>query len=135
MEPFRVLYPCCWLMVDLNTLLLSLHLEQDNTDDQNALHAAGPTATMLGPQLMSLSPLQSSLQCDFGMIAIVSSVLYNQELKITENLTMLPDYCELISPDSPVRIKVTRPSFFWGVPSYFEALWYPRLYFYRKSNT
>ena len=32
-------------------------------------------------------------------------------------------------------IKVTRPSFFWGVPSYFEALWYPHLYFYRKSNT
>ena len=21
-----------------------------------------------------------------------------------------------------------------GVPSYFEALWYPHLYFYRKSN-
>ena len=31
--------------------------------------------------------------------------------------------------------KVTRPSFFGGVPSYFEALWYPHLYFYRKSNT
>ena len=34
-----------------------------------------------------------------------------------------------------VIIKVTRPSFFGGVPSYFEALWYPHLYFYRKSNT
>ena len=33
------------------------------------------------------------------------------------------------------RFKVTRPSFFEGVPSYFEALWYPHLYFYRKSNT
>ena len=32
-------------------------------------------------------------------------------------------------------VKVTRPSFFGGVPSYFEALWYPHLYFYRKSNT
>ena len=32
-------------------------------------------------------------------------------------------------------IKVTRPSVFWGVPSYFEARWYPHLYFYRKSNT
>ena len=32
-------------------------------------------------------------------------------------------------------LKVTRPSFFGGVPSYFEALWYPHLYFYRKSNT
>ena len=27
------------------------------------------------------------------------------------------------------------PVFFGGVPSYFEALWYPHLYFYRKSNT
>ena len=33
------------------------------------------------------------------------------------------------------HIKVTRPSFLGGVPSYFEALWYPHLYFYRKSNT
>ena len=34
------------------------------------------------------------------------------------------------------ELKVTRPSFFWGgVLSYFEALWFPHLYFYRKSNT
>ena len=34
------------------------------------------------------------------------------------------------------RFKVTRPSFFGGgAPSYFEALWYPHLYFYRKFNT
>ena len=32
------------------------------------------------------------------------------------------------------NIKVTRPSFLGGVPSYFEALWYPHLYFYRNSN-
>ena len=32
-------------------------------------------------------------------------------------------------------LKVTRPSFFGGVLFYFEALWYPHLYFYRKSNT
>ena len=32
-------------------------------------------------------------------------------------------------------IKVTRPSFFGGAPSYFEALWYPHLYVDRKSNT
>ena len=32
------------------------------------------------------------------------------------------------------QFKVTRPSFLGGVPSYFEALWYPHLYFYRKSN-
>ena len=32
-------------------------------------------------------------------------------------------------------LKVTRPSFFGGLPSYFEALCYPHLYFYRTSNT
>ena len=31
--------------------------------------------------------------------------------------------------------KVTRPSFFGEVPFYCEALWYPHLHFYRKSNT
>ena len=30
--------------------------------------------------------------------------------------------------------KATRPSYFVGVPSYFEAFWYPHLYFDRKSN-
>ena len=34
-----------------------------------------------------------------------------------------------------ISLKVTRPSFFGGIPSYFKALWYPHLYFYRKSNT
>ena len=33
-----------------------------------------------------------------------------------------------------VPLKVTRPSYFVRVPSYFEALWYPHLYFDRKSN-
>ena len=32
------------------------------------------------------------------------------------------------------NVKVTRPSFFGGVPSYFEALWYPHLYFYRRMD-
>ena len=31
-------------------------------------------------------------------------------------------------------IKVIRQSYFVGLPSYFEALWYPHLYFDRKSN-
>ena len=31
-------------------------------------------------------------------------------------------------------LKVTRPRYFVRVPSYFDALWYPRLYFNRKSN-
>ena len=35
-----------------------------------------------------------------------------------------------------IPLKVTRPSFFGGgVQSYFEALWYPYFYFYRKANT
>ena len=42
---------------------------------------------------------------------------------------------QAFSWSSSGQIKVTRPSFFEGVPSYFEALWYPHLYFYRKSNT
>ena len=33
-----------------------------------------------------------------------------------------------------LKFKVTRPSYFVGVPSYFEAFWYPHLYFDRKSN-
>ena len=31
-------------------------------------------------------------------------------------------------------IKVTRPSYFVRIPSYFEVLWYPHLYFDHKSN-
>ena len=34
-----------------------------------------------------------------------------------------------------VDFEVTRLSYFVGVPPYFKALWYPRLYFDRKSNT
>ena len=33
-----------------------------------------------------------------------------------------------------VTIKVTRPSYFVKVPSYFETVWYPYLYFDLKSN-
>ena len=32
------------------------------------------------------------------------------------------------------RLKMSRPSYFVRVPSYFEALWYPHLYFDHKSN-
>ena len=33
-----------------------------------------------------------------------------------------------------ISMKVTRPSYFVGVPSYFETLWYPLVYFDPKSN-
>ena len=33
-----------------------------------------------------------------------------------------------------ILFKVIRPSYFVRVPSYFEALWYPHLYFDHKSN-
>ena len=33
-----------------------------------------------------------------------------------------------------IPIKVTRPSYFVRVPSYFETLWYPLVYFDPKSN-
>ena len=38
--------------------------------------------------------------------------------------------------DSSMRkvFKATRPSFLGGVPSYFEALWYPHLYFYHACT-
>ena len=52
-----------------------MHLAQDNIDGRYASRAMGPTATMSGPQLMSLLPLQSSLQSDFEKTAIVSSAL------------------------------------------------------------
>ena len=32
------------------------------------------------------------------------------------------------------KLKVTQHSYFVRVPSYFDALWYPHLYFDRKSN-
>ena len=41
----------------------------------------------------------------------------------------------LFKRSGKTAFKVTPPSFLGGVPSYFEALWYPHLYFYRKSNT
>ena len=34
----------------------------------------------------------------------------------------------------PRYFKVTRASYFVRVPSYFEVLWYPHLYFDLKSN-
>ena len=53
-----------------------------------------------------------------------------------------PNTCPLCRFETKMAaLKVTRPSFFffWGgggrVPSYFETLWCPHLYFYRKSNT
>ena len=33
-----------------------------------------------------------------------------------------------------LSFKVTRPRYFVRMPSNFEALWYPHLYFDRKSN-
>ena len=33
-----------------------------------------------------------------------------------------------------ITLKVTRPSYFVAVQSYFETLWYPHLYFNSKSN-
>ena len=45
------------------------------------------------------------------------------------------DLVRVLAHGEGVTVKVTRPSFLGGIPSYFEALWYPHLYFYRKSNT
>ena len=40
----------------------------------------------------------------------------------------------LLPSSSYSHVMVTRPSYFVRVPSYFEALWYPHLYFDHKSN-
>ena len=57
------------------SLKTKLSLAQDNIDGRYASRAMGPTAPMSGPQLMSLLPLQSSLQRDFEKTAIVSDRL------------------------------------------------------------
>ena len=54
-----------------------MRLAQDNTDDKNASRVMGPIAAMPESRLMSLFLLQSSLQCDFEMNSIVSSMLLN----------------------------------------------------------
>ena len=43
---------------------------------------------------------------------------------------------QLFTADVNIKswLKVTRPSYFVRVLSYFEALWYPHLYVDRKSN-
>ena len=61
-------------------------------------------------------------------------------LKYYERLSEISESVKDVSVQSihhllSALIKVTRPSFFGRVPSYFEARWYPHLYFYRKSNT
>ena len=62
----------------------------------------------------------------------IGEVSYKQRLL---TLRLLPLTYDREIGDLVFLFKVTRPSFFGGVPSYFEALWYPHLYFYRKSNT
>ena len=68
------------------------------------------------------------LYCAPGPAAIGTVYKYSRQCHISLiSRTIFPGTCR--------TFKVTRPSFFGGVPSYFEALWYPHLYFYRKSNT
>ena len=65
------------------------------------------------------------------MIKIKEKHESQQRTKFAEHLHNHA-HAEILPTDA---FKVTRPSFFGGIPSYFEALWYPHLYFYRKSNT
>ena len=61
---------------------------------------------------------------------------FKKGLISSEESSTIHVFCKQnLSDRAILPIKVTRPSFFGGVPSYFEALWYPHLYFYRKSNT
>ena len=56
-------------------------------------------------------------------------------LPLSKLFKVTPELYTLVSRPKLHVFKVTRLSFLGGVPSYFEALWYPHLYFYRKSNT
>ena len=55
----------------------SMHLAQDNIGDRSASRATGPTATMSGPQLMSLLPLQSPPCEDSSVIYHILHVVVN----------------------------------------------------------
>ena len=43
--------------------------------------------------------------------------------------TRMPQFVVFLCKLGLMFFKVTRPSYFVRVPSYFEALWYPHLYF------
>ena len=71
----------------------------------------------------NFSKLKPSLACKIFEAMISPIISYNSEI-----------WGVYVKHD----FKVTRPMFFFGgggVPSYFESLWYPHLYFCRKSNT
>ena len=60
--------------------------------------------------------------------------LISVHLKISALFVVSHFLSAQLSPEI-IEVKVTPPSSFGGVPSYFEAPWYPHLYFYLKSNT
>ena len=74
-----------------------------------------------------------TLQCDSKFSVRVKKKLIKAKKSLYILRTMRKEGYNLSEID--LLLKVTRPWFFGGVPSYFEALWYPHLYFYRKSNT
>lgn len=63
-----------WRYRNVRGSLLSLCIAQDNTNDQNGSLVMGPTPTMLGPQLMSISTIVFEMRL-WRTIATVSSML------------------------------------------------------------
>ena len=60
---------------------------------------------------------------------------FTYHLSPQSTTTVITIHDIITNHDRTGDLKVTRPSFLGGVPSYFEAFWYPHLDFYRKSNT
>ena len=71
---------------------------------------------------------------DIGIDKKQQSYVIKKMINIAIRATYYIFCCRDRNWDSP-DLRWLDPVFFGGVPSYFEALWYPHLYFYRKYNT
>ena len=58
----------------------------------------------------------------------------DEEYLPEKHIRLYPETVPRTRPKFSRKFKVTRPSYFVSVLSYFEALWYPHLHFDRKSN-
>ena len=110
------------------------------SEETLALHVGEVTGQVI--QKSSLEKLQPALFACFTSYLIHSNalVVYCWALGISNQNSAL-SWCKrcciaanLVPATLKSCIKVTRPSYFVRVPSYFEALWYPHLYFDLKSN-
>ena len=66
---------------------------------------------------------------------VVSFIVINSLMKSFGNMTSYQREVITVAGNYVSILLRRLEPVFLGVPSYFEALWYPRLYFYLKSNT